>query len=242
MAQVIEQSNAAYENRDKARLEIAAIEQTNKREQENFDRQMDELSRSLEVEINAAAERRKNQHPSVTNNDEETKVAAEKAAKAQLLLKEREEMMRERMEKIQYFEDSFRKIEETTGIADVDELIRIFKEADEKNFSVFTFANEQSNEIEDLDSQVQALHASTEMEYGSTDPQRTEDARLTEITSKIDNSKRQSQAFEEKIKSCQLALETIKDSIKVMTLKSVGLNVLSNVLTPIFVSIQNRCL
>ena len=77
MTQVIEHSNAAYEQRDKSRLEIVAIDQANKKEQENFDRQMEEMGRALEAEINAAAERRKSQHPSVADADEESKIAAE---------------------------------------------------------------------------------------------------------------------------------------------------------------------
>ena len=103
MAQVIEHSNLAYEQRDKSRMEILAIDQTNKKEQELFDRQMEEMGKKLEEEIAAAAERRKSQQPSDIISEEESKAAAEKAAKANALRKEREEIAKQRKEKNLHF-------------------------------------------------------------------------------------------------------------------------------------------
>lgn len=51
MANVIEQSNAAYERRDAFQVEIAAIEQANRKEQDDFEAQMLELSRILDEEL-----------------------------------------------------------------------------------------------------------------------------------------------------------------------------------------------
>lgn len=48
MAEIIETSNQSYEQRDTYQMEIAAIEQVNRREQEEFEEQMIELSRMLE--------------------------------------------------------------------------------------------------------------------------------------------------------------------------------------------------
>ena len=109
MAQVIEQSNHAYEQRDKCRLEIMAIDQTNKKEQEIFDRQMEDLGNKLEEDIKAAAERRKKQQPNEIILEEESKAAAEKAARETALRKERHKFMQERRERIQHFEEAFRK-------------------------------------------------------------------------------------------------------------------------------------
>ena len=51
MANVIEISNNAYEHRDNYQLEIAAIEQANRKEQDDFEAQMVELGRLLENEL-----------------------------------------------------------------------------------------------------------------------------------------------------------------------------------------------
>ena len=48
MAVVIEQSNQAYEQRDKAQLEIAAIERLNRKEEDAHHQQLGDLSEELE--------------------------------------------------------------------------------------------------------------------------------------------------------------------------------------------------
>lgn len=48
MAEIIENANQAYEQRDTYQMEVAAIEQANRKEQEEFEEQMVELTRMLE--------------------------------------------------------------------------------------------------------------------------------------------------------------------------------------------------
>ncbi len=216
MAQVIEQSNLAYEQRDKARLEIATIEQANKKEQETFDKQMDEMGKALEEEINAAAERRKNQQPHVGSNEEETKIAAEKAARANALLKEREELAKERDDKINNFEVAFRKIKEATGMTDVDNLVRVFQKNEEYNFSLFTFANAQADEIEGLEEQLQKLHDEEKISSSDTGGgSRCFEDELKSIVAKIMVTVKKSEKFEEKANQTHHILDLLKDGIKV---------------------------
>lgn len=56
MANIIEMSNLAYEQRDGAQLEIAAIEQQNRREAGEFDEQMQDLHRIIEEDKKRVAE------------------------------------------------------------------------------------------------------------------------------------------------------------------------------------------
>jgi coiled-coil domain-containing protein 63/114 len=51
MAEIIETSNQFYEQRDSFQMEIAAIEQANRKEQEEFDEQMNTLARLLDTEL-----------------------------------------------------------------------------------------------------------------------------------------------------------------------------------------------
>merc|ERR1711916_159564 len=55
MAEIIELSNQSYEQRDTHQMEIAAIEQANRKEQEEFEEQMMELSRMLDDELKLPA-------------------------------------------------------------------------------------------------------------------------------------------------------------------------------------------
>ena len=51
MANVIELSNMTYEQRDNCQMEITAIDQANRKEQEDFEEQMIELGRMLEQDF-----------------------------------------------------------------------------------------------------------------------------------------------------------------------------------------------
>jgi len=47
-------------------------------------------------------------------------------------------------EKVLSYEDAFSSIEQATGISDVDTLVENFIKAEERNFNIFTFVNEQA--------------------------------------------------------------------------------------------------
>ncbi len=215
MAQVIEQSNFAYEQRDKSRMEILAISQTNKKEQDIFDRQMEDMGRKLEEEIKAAAERRKSQQPKNIISEEESKAAAEKAAKASALLKEKQAIAEQRREKIQHFEEAFRKIATATGVTDVDELVKTFTSNDEQNFSLFTYANEQSNEIENIEDQIQILQKEKSNYVNNEDGTSHYEQALQEFEDRIETAKVQAEKNEEKSAESLLILDSLKDGIKV---------------------------
>ena len=55
------------------------------------------------------------------------------------------------------YEEAFNKIQAATGITDIDTLVTTFITAEEKNFKLFKFVNELSNEIENLEVQIQDL-------------------------------------------------------------------------------------
>mmetsp|Transcript_12144 Transcript_12144/g.42918 ORF Transcript_12144/g.42918 Transcript_12144/m.42918 type:complete len:536 (-) Transcript_12144:45-1652(-) len=162
MANVIELSNLSYEQRDNYQMEIAAIEQANRKEQDEFEAQMLELGRLLEHELRlpapaalgastsakaleaAAADegrpKRKAARPGPAQRDSQ--------AKAELQVGE---------ERVQNFEEAFHRIQAATGIAAIDDLVRMFIKNEDQNFSLFNYVNEQTNDLEKLGEQVQHL-------------------------------------------------------------------------------------
>ena len=215
MSQVIESSNLAYEDRDKSRLEIAAIEQANKKEQDQFNRQIEDMEKNLQEEIKAAEQRRKNERPVAVATDEESKVAAERLAKLNALLKERETQSRQRKERIKNFEEAFHKISSVTGISDVNTLITVFLANDEHNFSLFTYAMEQSNEIDRITEQVKCLNEQeATLKCGEHDFNEY-DKQLKDLTLRLKNTEAQAGKLERKSTDCQNVLEHLRDGIKV---------------------------
>ncbi|KAG5174926.1 outer dynein arm docking complex protein like [Tribonema minus] len=197
MAAIIEQSNAAYEQRDNNQLEIAAIEQANRQEQSDFAAKMMELGRVIEGTLKLpphAASRRATTGaaPAAAAAGAHGLSAAAAAASppagahgglltaqggeescglgtvprmgdgpnqgSRNASTEREDAQAS-LERIQNFEEAFNRIRAATGVSDVDALVRTFIKNENQNFSLFSYVNEQQNDIEKLEEQIQALKA-----------------------------------------------------------------------------------
>ena len=88
------------------------------------------------------------------HDEESEKKAAKKRRKiAEQLAHERylQELHALSKEKVMSYEEAFAKIEEATGIKDVDKLVDTFIAGEDKNFKMYTFVNGQSDDIENLE-------------------------------------------------------------------------------------------
>lgn len=70
------------------------------------------------------------------------------------------------LEKAESYEEAFAKIEAATGIHDIDVLVKNFIQAEEKNFALFKFVNELSNEIENLETQINEMQIEIDRNRG----------------------------------------------------------------------------
>jgi hypothetical protein len=220
MAEIIERSNNSYEQRDKARMEVLAIEQTNKKEQETFDAQMEEMGRILEEEIKAAAERRKNQQQNELSNAEEehAKMVAEQEASIQALLKEKEAAAKGRGSIIQNYEDALNQIKSETGVSDVEELIKILTDTEEHNYSLFKFSNEQRNMIEDLKEEINSLK-NEQSDFVISDSIQNFDDTLQDLERSITMNKIRRKSLDSKIKDSENNFDAIKDGVKMLVMR-----------------------
>ncbi len=220
MALVIEQSNQAYEQRDKAQLEIAAIERLNRKEEDAYHQQISDLSEELEkINEQLLNSTKRNQTATVVDPVEEERKAAERreASRANEIARAEQEYAQQRKEKLQSYEDAFHEITSATGISDVDELVKSFIENEEHNFSLFRYSNEQAAEIERLEEEIQALHEE-EMRYKEQASDRNNDGQREEIVKLEKDIKavdEQTTVYEAKCVSHQKILEEVKDEIKV---------------------------
>merc|ERR1719261_1939220 len=70
------------------------------------------------------------------------------------------------MEKVQSYEEAFAKIQQATGISDIDELVRQFIENEDQNFKMFNYLNELNVEIEKGEEQINELKQESEKYKG----------------------------------------------------------------------------
>jgi hypothetical protein len=221
MAVVIEQSNQAYEQRDKAQLEIAAIERLNRKEEDAYHQQISDLGEELEkVNEQLLDSTKRGQTAIVVDPVEEERKAMERrvAARANEAARAAEEYAHQRDEKLKSYEDVFREIIAATGISDVDELVKVFIENEEHNFSLFRYSNEQAAEIERLEVDIQSLREE-EMkckEENSDDMNGSRRDDLVKLQNEISMVDELTKAYESKCDRYQNILEEVKDEIKVI--------------------------
>ena len=218
MAIVIEQSNQAYEQRDKAQLEIAAIEQADRKDEDAHHQQMNELSDELEdINQQLLNSSKRNQQPVLVDPAEEERKIAERreAARANEIARAEEEYAQQRKERMQNFEEAFRKISGATGISDVDELVRVFIENEEQNFSLFRYMNEQTAEIERLEDEINVLQEEGERCRAKQGDNANDKEEIMEIERQIKATEEQTAIYSLKCEESQKLLDEAKDEIKV---------------------------
>merc|ERR1719375_2640871 len=71
------------------------------------------------------------------------------------------------LEKVQHYEEAFAKMQAATGISDIDELVENFIAAEDQNFSLFTYANELSGDIEKHEAEISDLKGQLESLKGT---------------------------------------------------------------------------
>ena len=205
MANIIELSNLAYEQRDASQMEVAAIEQQNRKEQEEFEGEMVQLGARIEQQQVSLNEARLASQRAEENDDGadggaaatfDAMAASAEAASA---------------EQVRSFEEAFHKIKEATGISDIQELVRTFIRNEDQNFSLFNYANEQSNEIEKLEEQVAALKEE-EVRFAQEGGDDTSQHKqlLRDLELKLQSTESMAERYEQKCTEAQKTINSLK--------------------------------
>lgn len=186
MANIIEIANSAYEERDRAQEKLAMLIQQAEREKSEFEKEMQQVSNLIEKDkqmrdLMRLKETEKSELERITLNKSEALLgsagAGDERKKSKLQWSAQKDKIQNTVsiEKAESYEEAFAKIEAATGIHDIDLLVKNFIQAEEKNFTLFKFVNELSNEIENLEQQINEMHIELEKSRGqgtTTDHQR----------------------------------------------------------------------
>ena len=221
MAEIIELSNQSYEQRDAFQMEIAAIEQANRKEHEEFDEQSKELTRMLEVELRLPTPSTQNRTATSTLANGRTNSAPNMTGNAAIMdansnaTNSLTVLDNHSMERIQNFEEAFNKIKAATGITDIEELVRAFIKNEDHNFSLFNYVNEQNNEVEKLEEQLQLLRVE-EKHYAQESGEDVVAHKqiLKELESKLATTENMAEKYEMRCQDLQRAIESLKRGIQ----------------------------
>ena len=218
MAELIEQSNHAYEARDRAQLETMAIGQANRKEHEAFDQQMMEMRKQLDEELQLTSTQPK-PDPEAIAADEVTKVEEErKAAIAMSLAAEKEALALKRRDRLKTFEEAFRKISVTTGVSDVDHLVRSFNTTEEQTFSLYSYMTEQTREIDKLKEQLQDIRRCDDaiQAQKESDDISCHQKHMRDLDTQVNEISEETTKFERKCQEAQMTSTITKDAIRLL--------------------------
>jgi len=167
MASIIEQANAAYEARDSAQAQMAALKQQADKEHQEFEKEWKELGRLIENDKKMKEfmrQRHKQQEIEQRGdlNQQQEEAMKKKVTKNAWGIAKDKAAINLNIEKVQSYEEAFAKIQTATGISDIDELVQVFINAEDQNFSLFNYANELSGDIEKLEQQIGEYKAELE--------------------------------------------------------------------------------
>mmetsp|Transcript_69754 Transcript_69754/g.175671 ORF Transcript_69754/g.175671 Transcript_69754/m.175671 type:complete len:541 (-) Transcript_69754:303-1925(-) len=156
MAHIIEQANAAYEARDQAQAQMAALKQQADREHMEFEREWKELGKLIQndkkmkefmkAKVKSAKEAQDTFKADETSRKKITKNAWDTTKSLVTITASQE--------KVASYEEAFAQIQTATGICDLEELVQNFISAEDQNFTLFKYNNELSVDIEKLETQI----------------------------------------------------------------------------------------
>merc|ERR1719262_2030879 len=131
MANIIEQANAAYEARDSAQAQMAALKQQADKEHQEFEKEWKELGRLIENDKKMKEfmrQRHKQQEIDQRGdlNQQQEEAMKKKVTKNAWGIAKDKAAINMNIEKVQNFEEAFARIQAATGISDIDELVQVF--------------------------------------------------------------------------------------------------------------------
>lgn len=155
MANIIEQANAAYEARDQAQAQMAALKQQADREHAEFEKEWKDLGKLIANDKKMKEfMRSKVKTATDTTESKDDEKHRKKVAKNAWDTAASLATVSASQEKAASYEEAFARIQAATGICDLEELVVSFISAEDQNFSLYEFNNQLVAESEKLEQQI----------------------------------------------------------------------------------------
>lgn len=220
MKEIIEKGKRAHEYREEAKNKMNKLKQQAEKEQEEFENEWRELGQLIEKDKKVKDFiKQQDQTGNISEDIEDVEDSAregltKKVAKSAWHIAKDRANIQVSLEKVELYEDAFKKIEEATGISDIDQLINTFVEAENNNYSLFNYVNELSNDMEKLEMQITDIKSEIEKYKGSgvsTDNQRKR--LMKELEQKLERTEVRVKEYEKKHNNTNSTVDSLKAGI-----------------------------
>lgn len=201
--QLQRESDMARHEEEECKTRLAALRKQLEIERRQFNGNVQKLQRDLKdqhredvlqrvaVVRDAPTEEERKQKTQSLKADEEDNFHSEtlmrRILKHAFLNAIQRRRIRQHQKNIEVFEQAFATIKSTTGISDIEEIVRIFVILEQRNFSLLTYVNALNSDIESLDKQNRELEDQFQMQRKMDEEgQKTRTGALTDLVQQIE--------------------------------------------------------
>lgn len=223
MANIIEQANAAYEARDSAQAQMAALKQQADKEHSEFEKEWRELGRLVENDKRMKEFMRQKVRTAEAKVSESQKddTQKKKATKGFTDSQKFQGAITANQNKVAAFEEDFARIQAATGICDIDELVQTFSNGEDQNYGLFKYNNLLRADIEKLEQQIANYQEEHVTLSGSSN--RKEDTERLKVLESLEEKwtdiERKADSFDIKYQEAQQTLTHVRDQINAIFVK-----------------------
>mmetsp|Transcript_11347 Transcript_11347/g.17280 ORF Transcript_11347/g.17280 Transcript_11347/m.17280 type:complete len:531 (+) Transcript_11347:100-1692(+) len=219
MAAIIEDSKQSFQARDKAQSEMIALQQHAEKERMEFESEFTELGDMIKQQQTMLEQLRLKQLES-SQEEQLTQTVARDEGKNETTTNmggwtsAKDKSTPLSQEKINSYEEALNKIQESTGIYDINEIVTRFLEAEEQNFSLFNYVNDINSEIERLEHSIADMRNQIEKYRGqgmSTDTQRKK--ALRDLEDKLLRTEKKADEYDTRYQRAVRTISQLKNGI-----------------------------
>lgn len=220
MAAIIEDSKNAYQARDKSQAEMLALQQHADKERSEFEIEFKELGDLIKQQQAMLEQIRLKQLERTKDEKIATFAASDEGSGDHSVplgnwTNPKDKSVPLSQEKIHSYEEALLKIQESTGIYNINEIVTRFLEAEEQNFSLFNYVNDINSEIERLEHSISDMRNQIEKYRGqgmSTDTQRKKT--LRDLEDKLSRTDKKAEEYETHYQLANRTITQLKNGIQ----------------------------
>ena len=211
MSNVIEQANAAFAARDLAQSQMHSLKALADKEHAEFEKEWKELGRLIDNDkkMKAFLHEKERKRLEDVAKENQLKEEAEKKRTAEIVaaqLQALEGPSKQIAAKLAQYESAFHRLQAATGLADIEALVKSFKDAEHRNFSLFRFANTLTAEF----GKISAKHAEFSEELAQEKIRHESEQQTGNLVSCLENRVKIAESNAEKlVESCSHTQESI---------------------------------
>ncbi|CAG9329879.1 unnamed protein product [Blepharisma stoltei] len=214
MKDIVDKGAQAIKDREEIRKKIAEIKQEAEKEQEEFENEWRTLEKLIEKDKKSKEFITENERNLIGLEEENT---ADLEVQIEMQTKKEKDMIQQQREKMQKYEEELQNLRESTGISSLEDVVKVYLDAEMQNLSLFNHVTELSAEMEQLDLQIAEIKGNVE-KCKTHDTKADQDRRTTikELELKVEKITLREEEFEKGYERTMKTMNSLVEGVRVL--------------------------